>query len=145
MKFDIRNIRMRNRHIIVLTLVCFVFSVSYTSGQNNNFVTYGLEEGLIQSQIRTITQDNSGVLWIGTIGGLAKYDGTGFTNYTQKDGLAEDWVTAALMDTLGNIWFGHWGGGVTKYDFKKNILINLEFYEHSNDKLISSIAYQIQS
>lgn len=108
--------------------------------QTNNFVTYGLQEGIVQSQIRTITQDNRGNLWVGTIGGLSKFDGVSFVNYTQKDGLAEDWVTASFKDRDGNIWFGHWGGGLTKYDAETNQFVVIDAYKYTDNKFITSIA-----
>ncbi|MCI5054471.1 MAG: SpoIIE family protein phosphatase [Flavobacteriales bacterium] len=120
---------------IALFLVC---SISLQA-QTGNFVNYGLEDGLITSQIEALTQDSRGNLWIGTIGGLSKYDGYDFINYTEKNGLAEDWITSLLTSKSGTIWIGHWGGGVSMFDIKSRQFKDLKLENYSEYKLISSI------
>ncbi len=122
-----------------LFLLLFLLLFNKTNAQNSSFVTYGLEDGLVMSQIETMVQDPKGYVWIGTIAGLSKYDGFKFTNYTQKNGLAEDWITASAVDQEGNVWFGHWGGGVTCYNTKQDSFIDLKLEKYSKFKLISSI------
>ncbi len=93
-----------------MLIVC----ASTAIAQNSNFTEFNIEDGLIMSQIESITQDNKGNLWVGTIGGLSKYDGTSFVNYTQKEGLAEDWVTICHFNKTSNtLWLGHRGGGIS--------------------------------
>ena len=123
-------------------LICLFFLLFIgfvVKGQNSNFINYGVEDGLIMSQIETVVQDNKGNLWIGTIGGLSKYNGVSFINYTQKDSLAEDWITCSFKDKDGDIWFGHWGGGVTVWDSKKEVFIDKKLENQSKFKLITSI------
>ncbi len=108
--------------------------------QSSNFVTFGVEEGLIQSHVQTLQQDNEGNLWIGTIGGLTKYNGTKFINYTQENGLSEDWITVSLKDRFGNIWFGHWGGGLSVYDFYRKKFADLKSENFTNYKKITCLA-----
>ncbi|MEW6733324.1 MAG: two-component regulator propeller domain-containing protein [Acidobacteriota bacterium] len=63
-----------------------------------------LFHGLPSNHVRAIVQDNEGVLWFGTDGGLAKYDG----RRTQKvdDGLPGGRVRALKVDTSGTLWVG---------------------------------------
>jgi len=96
-------------------------------GQSTNFVHFDTEDGLPQSQVQTIQQDDDGNLWIGTMAGLARYNGQKFTNFSKQDSLAEDWITTSYKDRSGNIWLGHWGGGVSKYIQKRQTFINLDF------------------
>ena len=107
--------------------------------QTTHFIHYGIEQGLPQSQVQTIEQDDDGNLWIGTMAGLSKYNGRNFVNYTKKEGLAEDWITASFKDKAGNIWLGHWGGGVTFYNFKERSFKNLDFDIFSNFKTVTAI------
>lgn len=44
------------------------------------FEKISLEEGLSQGSVYCILQDSEGFLWVGTEGGLDKYDGYRFTN-----------------------------------------------------------------
>ncbi len=83
--------------------------------QQAMFRNYTVEDGLSQSQIETILQDNQGQLWSGTYHGLSRFDGHTFTNFTVKDGLADNIVTASHMDATGRLWFGHPSGNVTTY------------------------------
>lgn len=72
------------------TLFILLFIFVCTKGfvaQTTSFITYGVEEGLVQSQIKSLVQDNDGSLWIGTLAGLSRYDGRTFENFTKKMGL----------------------------------------------------------
>lgn len=46
-----------------------------------------VEDGLAQSQATCLTQDKSGNLWIGTFGGISRFDGRKIKNYSVSDGL----------------------------------------------------------
>ncbi len=76
----------------MLRLLAFIFvfiiSIS-TYAQQYNFINYSIEDGLVQSQIRAINQDSDGYLWIGTLGGLSKFDGINFENFSTNDGGAQ--------------------------------------------------------
>ncbi len=124
---------------IKLIILAVLSYWQYSSAQNSNFVTYGIDEGLIMSQIETVIEDPKGYLWIGTIGGLSKYDGIKFKNYTNKDGLAEDWITCSALDHKGNVWFGHWGGGVSMHLAKSDSFVDLKLEKTSNFKYINTI------
>ena len=62
-------------------------------------------------------EDKSGNLWLGTSGGVSKYDGKSFTTFADKEGLANNTVLSMLEDKSQNLWFGT-DGGVSKYDGK---------------------------
>jgi len=112
---------------VVLITLALIWVAGAALGQSTNFIHYDTEDGLPQSQVQTIQQDNDGNLWIGTMSGLARYDGKTFYSYTTKDSLAEDWITTSYKDKVGDIWLGHWGGGVSKYVFSTKTFINLDF------------------
>src|SRR6202000_993612 len=44
----------------------------------------GQADGLLTSGITSITQDERGFIWIGTLNGLQRYDGTRFLNYREQ-------------------------------------------------------------
>ncbi|MGD9928379.1 MAG: two-component regulator propeller domain-containing protein [Mangrovibacterium sp.] len=66
------------------------------------------DEGLSNSNVRTILKDSYGFLWIGTESGLNRYDGYGFKVYTENPGGSNSlWPNDILglqEDGLGNIW-----------------------------------------
>ncbi|PCJ28791.1 MAG: hypothetical protein COA97_00165 [Flavobacteriales bacterium] len=92
-----------------VALFMLFISIS-TSAQQYNFISYSIEEGLAQSQIRAISQDDDGYIWIGTLGGLSKFDGTNFENFSTNDGLLHNQINAIYNDSKGNIWLGTQGG-----------------------------------
>jgi ligand-binding sensor domain-containing protein/serine phosphatase RsbU (regulator of sigma subunit) len=107
--------------------------------QTTSFIYYGVEQGLSQSQVQCITQDNDGNLWIGTLSGLTRYNGREFKVYSRTDSLAEDWVTSLCKDNDGNIWFGHWAGGVSMFNHKTQKIENLSLEEYTRFKTVTSI------
>ena len=121
----------------ILSLL-LLFSLSVL-GQTTSFIYYGIEEGLPQSQVQTLLQDNDGNLWIGTIAGLTRYNGLSFKNYSKKDSLAEDWITTSYQDHEGNIWFGHWAGGVSRYIRESGRIQNLMLEEFTDFRAVRAI------
>ena len=88
------------------------------------FTTFTTADGLPHDRVLTIHSDPQGDLWIGTKGGLSRFDGQTFTNFTTEDGLAFDKVAALLPEPDGHLWLGHglWVGfvqggvGLSRYD-----------------------------
>ncbi len=72
------------------------------------FVTFTTQQGLITNDVRCITEDLWGRLYVGTSRGVDRIDPvTGhIKHYTKADGLSNEFVTAALRDPSGVLWFG---------------------------------------
>ena len=70
------------------------------------FEVIGLGDGLPQSQLPTMAQDRDGFLWIGTLGGLARFDGNAIETFSTKDGLPSNYVEELLLDDEGTLWIG---------------------------------------
>ena len=110
------------------TFVLLFLFIGVTSiySQTYHFDNYSVKEGLAQSSIHTIVQDEEGYLWMGTASGVSKFDGQNFVNYTAEDGLAEGTVKSIMIDSVGNIWFGHVDGGVSRLvDGKMELLFSI--------------------
>ncbi len=92
-------------------LVFMVFAAISTLGmaQDYSFITYSNGQGLPQSQVQCITQDDDGYLWVGTLGGLAKFNGKTFTTFSLEQGLFNNRVSC-LQFIQKTIWVGHEGG-----------------------------------
>ncbi len=109
---------MRNRFFTCYSLIgVFVLSLYFfgkANAQRIPFYNLNIEDGLIQSQPDCIVQDKYGHLWIGTLGGLSRYDGRSFTNFTIRDGLSSNAIRALATDESGYLWIGS-PAGVTRF------------------------------
>jgi signal transduction histidine kinase/ligand-binding sensor domain-containing protein len=72
-------------------------------------------EGLPQNSVQAITQTPDGYLWVGTRGGLARFDGVRFTSYGLADGLKSLNIWALLEDGEGGLWIATIGGGLSRW------------------------------
>ncbi|MCP4662964.1 MAG: hypothetical protein GY856_46835, partial [bacterium] len=76
------------------------------------------DNGLEVSSITAILQDRDGFLWVGTQGGLHRYDGYRFEVFKRRrddpDSLPQDWINALLEDRAGDLWIGTRGGGLVR-------------------------------
>ncbi|HTZ21888.1 MAG TPA: two-component regulator propeller domain-containing protein [Opitutaceae bacterium] len=72
-------------------------------------------EGLPQSRIRGIVQTRDGYLWLGSVGGLVRFDGANFTVFNVQTGsLKDNEIWALKEDDEGALWIGTVSGGVTR-------------------------------
>src|SRR5678815_2107773 len=73
------------------------------------------EEGLPQNTVNVILQTRDGFLWVGTSGGLARFDGVRFRTFGLKDGLRSVHILSFLEDRHGILWVGT-TDGVSRWD-----------------------------
>ncbi len=72
-------------------------------------------DGLPQSRIRGIVQTRDGYLWLGSAGGVIRFDGASFTLFNVQTGsLKDNEVWGLKEDDEGGLWIGTVGGGVTR-------------------------------
>ncbi len=101
--------------------------------QKYYFDTYGVEQGLSSSKVYFILQAQNDYLWLGTEGGISKFDGTRFHNYSPEDGLADDGVYCIYEEPGGRIWFGHLNGGLSTFDGEVFHEVKLDSIEITGD------------
>ncbi len=93
------------RRFIIIT-GCFILFSHLVQGQTYSFKNYGNESNIPNTFIYTIEQDNNGYLWVGTGGGVAKFDGFDFYPVIFPDSATGRYPTASLKDNNGTLWFG---------------------------------------
>ncbi len=124
---------MKNKLLYVL---CFV-SFSALS-QIFSFKNFTEDEGLSQSFIYDIKQDQRGYLFIATGNGLTRYSGSKFEVFQREDSLANNFVTSIYCDHENKTWLGHLEGGVTiLYPNGKNEII--KFKEEITSRIIQIV------
>jgi len=80
------------------------------------FERLDVQNGLPSSNVYSVLQDSTGLVWLGTEDGLVSFDGRdriGVRSYSVEDGLAPKGVRCLLMDRTGRFWAGHTGGGIS--------------------------------
>ena len=101
---------------ILLFLIALIpfFSGSQSVYRFNN---YTINNGLSQSSVNTILQDENSALWIGTQDGLNRFDGAKFEvfNSDEIDGIDDPFITSSVKTSDGKLWFGT-KNGLTVYD-----------------------------
>jgi signal transduction histidine kinase/ligand-binding sensor domain-containing protein len=105
------------------------------------------DQGLPENSVTAIAQTKDGYLWLGTEGGLVRFDGLRFTTFEKNTtpGLGSNFVTSLLVDQKGTLWIGTYGGGLTclregrlqPFPFQKELASQsvLSLYEDRNGSL----------
>lgn len=62
--------------------------------------SYGVPEGLSQSTVTSVVEDDDGYIWIGTLNGLNRFDGREFKHFFANDrsGLSSSFIQSLLFD-----------------------------------------------
>jgi ligand-binding sensor domain-containing protein/signal transduction histidine kinase len=78
--------------------------------------TWQTDEGLPNNQVQAIAQTRDGYLWLGTLDGLARFDGATFVSYNPKNtpALKNPSVTSLCADRDSALWIGTDGGGLVR-------------------------------
>jgi ligand-binding sensor domain-containing protein/serine phosphatase RsbU (regulator of sigma subunit) len=122
--------------------VSFSLFPTFSQAQNNQkalmFEALSLENGLSQSTVNTILQDNFGFIWAGTQDGLNRYDGYEFKifRHSRRDtnSIKDNHVRSLFLDSEGLIWVGSDRSGISVFDYRKQ---NFKRYSPSNKGLSS--------
>ncbi len=89
-----------------------------TKVENNRETLITKNNGLCNTVIDAIMQDNEGNMWFGSYGGgLSRYRNNLFVNISEQQGLAHNDVMSFLKDKKNNLWIATWGGGVSRMDY----------------------------
>ncbi|MES2588493.1 MAG: two-component regulator propeller domain-containing protein [Bacteroidota bacterium] len=123
--------------LIYSILFFLFFSGTFIKAQSYSFTTYSIAEGLAQTQVKAITEDENGYLWIGTLGGLSNFNGSTFKNYSADDGLLNNRITS-LFSNKNELWIGH-QGGISLYKGRK--FKSWSFGDENQNISVSKICY----
>lgn len=74
-----------------------------------------IEDGLVQSNINNIYEDQEGYLWFSTMAGISRWDGINFLNFQTSDGLPAAQVYQIYGAQDSSIYFATYGGGICRY------------------------------
>ena len=119
-QIQVRKYRKRGLLFSLLFMVA-LSSVNAQSKTNNTyFHHFDMEDGLSNSWISDIVEDQMGFIWIATQYGINRYDGNQFDYYTYDPydtlSLTSNWVMEIREDQSGKLWLGAFGHGLHSFD-----------------------------
>ena len=112
----------RLRLCLTLWVLLFVTLPPHSalSKQSMRFKRFSIEQGLSQSTVESIVQDQSGLIWIGTEDGLNRFDGNDFTIFRNdiddQNSLSNNNIWCLYVDRNGCLWIGTYSSGLNRFD-----------------------------
>ena len=101
--------------LALLIVVCVPAAYAeQTEGENDPYVAtiYNERNGLPTGEANAILQTSDGYIWVGSYGGLIRYDGSNFRNYSTEGKLPSASVRSLFEDSNGRLWIGTNDAGV---------------------------------
>ncbi len=104
------------RNLVALFFLCFSLALAADEAKSPNYFSRPWK-GLPNNVVTAVVQTREGYLWVGTYGGLVRFDGVHFTifNSASTPGLQSDRITSLYEDADGTLWIGHERGDLTRY------------------------------
>ena len=94
----------------VLTSVIFLFTLIIAQTTSYRFDYFDISNGLSQNQANAIYQAQDGYIYVGSQGGLDRFDGYDFKyfshNPTDTTSIPYGWVNAIAEDSRNRLWIG---------------------------------------
>jgi diguanylate cyclase (GGDEF)-like protein len=88
----------------VLTLLALLTRLEIAEAQQYSFRHYTPEDGLSNLAVNYLARSRNGDLWIGTDGGLFRFDGTAFTAFDDAKGIPPEDVGGMALDPANRAW-----------------------------------------
>jgi ligand-binding sensor domain-containing protein len=95
-------------HIILLFLLQ---SIALAQVRRDRFRNFSEADGFSSFRVYDVAFDSVGFLWAGTLGGLDRYAGSGFTSFFRGES-----VTKLFVDSRGTLWINTSERGVAKFE-----------------------------
>lgn len=120
---------MRFTFYCILFQIMFVFAAINCRAQSYYFKHYQADDGLAHNSVSAIIQDRKGLIWVGTRGGLNRFDGYTFKTYKNEKNkfgnIGNNVIICISEDHNGMLWIGT-GTGIFKYNPYKEIFTPLD-------------------
>jgi ligand-binding sensor domain-containing protein len=88
----------------VLHLFLLILFTQIANSQSLPFKHYTSPNGLSQNQVTCLVEDRQGYIWVGTKGGLNRFDGIEFEKFGKYEGLLSSNIKQLILDDDGKIW-----------------------------------------
>jgi signal transduction histidine kinase/DNA-binding response OmpR family regulator/streptogramin lyase len=109
---------------LIIALLSFALHITAQTTIQNNIT---IDDGLINNEVTAIHQDSYGFIWLGTRGGLNKYNGYDFNTIRSTSGSINNLSNQAvevIAEYKHTLWIGNKTGGLSSYDFISDSIIH---------------------
>ncbi len=97
---------------IRIWVLCYMCNLTLLMHGQIQFTHYNVEDGLPHDFTFKVYQDSQDYLWIGTDGGLAKFNGNTFKVFDRTDGFASNFIIAINNYGDDQLAIASWKGGL---------------------------------
>jgi ligand-binding sensor domain-containing protein/tetratricopeptide (TPR) repeat protein len=94
------------RGIAFLATLGLLAGFSPASASFSPWSHFDRTSGLVDNTVQAIVLDGEGRLWVGTRGGVSRFDGEQWLNLTSADGLPDNDINSIFVDPGGQVWMG---------------------------------------
>lgn len=151
-KKNIKNsgiiIKMKNSQLssflycLIIYLVLINSSSSFASNEAKWIIdSIQVENGLPDSTVFSIQQDQHGFMWFGTTNGIARYDGQNFLTFRHDDAdvnsISSNNSGNLFIDSKNNLWIGTFGGGLNVLKIDEGEIHRFPYSSHDFTSMIS--------
>ncbi len=107
---------------LICTFILFPFKTMAGIAQDilseskgsHSYVLYDHSNGLPTSEANAIVQTDEGFIWVGSYGGLIRYDGNEFYRYDSSTAASS--VVSLFVDSQKRLWIGTNDSGIIRYE-----------------------------
>src|ERR1700730_199805 len=110
------------RAVITGVLLSALLLCPFALSKDNRAVAYAartwqMQDGLPEQTVQAFAQTRNRYLWIGTTGGLLRFDGARFVLYDRDNtpAFSENNIFSLTVDRDDSLWIGTEGGGLIRY------------------------------
>lgn len=122
--------------IMAFLMVCLFVVPTTVTNAKDNFISgflqtvYNQNNGIGSNEVNCLYQSSSGYIWIGTDGGLFRYNGSSFQSINLWDTDRTDvyCINAIIQDADGKMWIGTDNYGLFYIEDGKNYHFQNEYY-----------------
>jgi len=130
------------KHIFLFGFLYIFSQPLFAQYQEFRFTHLTTDNGLSQSNVTCILQDNKGYLWFGTFNGLNRYDGYEFKvfNYSPIDtqSISHNFISTLFEDSQGTLWVGT-SDGLNRYNREANTFTSFKFEEENPNSISNNL------
>ena len=111
-----------------------------------SFIVLSLKDGLVNSSVSSLAQDSKGFIWMGTQGGLCRFDGSSFKSFENEpfndNSLSSNLLQTMFLDSGDILWIGTYNG-LNRFDIAKERFVRYAYSADKSDSLSNDLVIAI--